>query len=79
MENENFQHLWKDLVDSITQHPSTKPYKPLTVREQQLETELRLLRLQISELWQQLVKLTVAMGDVVINADRPDDGDEVII
>jgi hypothetical protein len=39
---------------------------------------LRLLRLQISELWQQLVKLTVAMGDVVINADRPDDGDEVI-
>ena len=78
MENENFQHLWKDLVDSITQHPSTKPYKPLTVWEQQLETELRLLRLQISELWQQLVKLTVAMGDVVINADRPDDGDEVI-
>jgi hypothetical protein len=78
MENENFQHMWKELVDSITQHPSTKPYKPLTVREQQLETELRLLRGQISELWQQLVKLTVAMGDVVVNDSRPDDGDEVI-
>ena len=47
MHSENFQHAWKDLIDSIIQHPSTKPYKPLTIREQQLTTEIARMRQQI--------------------------------
>jgi hypothetical protein len=70
MHSENFQHAWKDLVDSITQHPSTKPYKPLTIREQQLETEVLRLRQQIRQCIA-LLKLMVDPADGL-----PDDGDE---
>jgi len=78
MHSENFQHAWKNLIDSITQHPSTKPYKPLTIREQQLETQVQFLHQAIAALWHQLVNISVSMGELVVNLDRPDDGDEEI-
>lgn len=69
MHSENFQHAWKDMIDSIVQHPSTKPYKPLTIREQQLETEVARLKEQI-RLCITLLELMVDPADGLLDDDE---------
>jgi hypothetical protein len=69
MHSENFQHAWKDMIDSIVQHPSTKPYKPLTIREQQLETEVARLKEQI-RLCITLLELMVDPADGLADDDE---------
>jgi len=65
MHSENFQHAWKDLVDSITQHPSTKPFRPLTVREEQLTAEVEHLRHELRRVYQALVVLAIGLRPIV--------------
>lgn len=69
---ERNRQVWKDLVDSITQHPSTKPFKPMTVREEQLMAEVKHLRLELGRV--RLMLEVLAAGITVPVA--PDDADE---
>lgn len=71
MHSDDFQHAWKNLVDSITQHPSTKPFRPLTVREEQLTAEVEHLRHELRRIYQALVVMAIGLRPIV-----GDDGDE---
>jgi hypothetical protein len=49
MDEDKLLAAWQELMDSVLQHPSTKPYKPLTNREMQLQTELQRIRAQVRQ------------------------------
>lgn len=47
---DNQEEVFRGLVDSILGHPATKPHLPQTVREVQLEAEIRALRAEIDRM-----------------------------